>query len=73
MSEPPVIAMVPAYGGMFRPPPPKRWPKVLAVLAILLVAVTVGILLYRRHVRSGAQPRPDGDRSTASRVLPTMI
>jgi len=42
--------MVPAYGGMFRPKPPRTWPYVVLVVVVLVLAIG-GFFLWRRHVR----------------------
>jgi hypothetical protein len=46
--------MQPAYGGMFRPPPPRRWPIVLGI-AVAVAVVGVGSWYYLRP-----QPRAVG-------------
>ena len=43
--------MMPAYGGMFRPPPKRRGLRVFLGLAVLGALGAGGFVLYRRHVR----------------------
>ncbi len=43
--EPP-YAMAPAYGGMFRPSPRRRWPIAVAIVALLVIASAFAIRFY---------------------------
>lgn len=56
------VAMAPAYGGMFRPPPPRRWAWIIigVVMAFVLVASALasGVWLWKRHQRLAENGRP---------------
>jgi polyhydroxybutyrate depolymerase len=56
MNRPPDIAMMPAYGGMFRPPPRRRVPvAILAIIAVLIaLAIHFGIRRWEQRLPPGA-------------------
>lgn len=56
------VAMAPAYGGMFRPPPPRRTGLII-VGVVLLVALVIGgiasgVWLWKRHQRIAENGQP---------------
>lgn len=55
----PPIAMAPAYGGMFRPRAPSRWPIVVGVMLVVIVfgAISVGGFLILRARRATSTAR----------------
>jgi hypothetical protein len=56
------IAMAPAYGGMFRPPPQRRVGIVIlvvfAALALVIGAIASGVWMWKRHQRLAENGQP---------------
>ena len=56
------VSVAPAYGGMFRPPPPRRTGciviGVIAVVALVAAGVVSGVFLWRQHNRLAENGRP---------------